>query len=40
MIEVSQSDIDFYRRKIQNLEEENLYLHEDVAKLRAKLRVA
>jgi hypothetical protein len=40
MIEVSISDIDFYERKIKTLEEDNVYLHDEIMKLRARLRTA
>ncbi len=40
MIEVPISDIDFYERKIQSIEQDNHYLHEEIMKLRARLRIA
>lgn len=40
MIEIALSDIDFYERKIQTLEQDNVYLHDEIIKLRARLRTA
>jgi hypothetical protein len=39
-IEVSVSDVDFYQRKIIRLEDDISILHEELAKLRTRLRVA
>jgi hypothetical protein len=39
-IEVSCSDIDFYQRKIIRLEDDINILHDELAKLRAQLRIA
>lgn len=40
MIEVSTADIDFYEGKIKALEEDNFYMHEEIVKLRSRLRTA
>lgn len=40
MIEVRSSDIDFYQGKIRTLEEDNCIMHEEIMKLRARLRTA
>jgi hypothetical protein len=40
MIEIPLSDIDFYEGKIKNLEEDNICMHEEIMKLRARLRTA
>jgi len=39
-IEVSTSDIDFYQRKIIRLEDDINILHDELSKLRVKLRIA
>lgn len=39
-IEVSCSDSDFYERKILRLEDDISILHEELAKVRTKLRIA
>jgi len=39
-IEVTCSDADFYQRKIMRLEDDIGLLHEELAKHRAKLRIA
>jgi hypothetical protein len=40
MSELTLSDIDFYERKIKSVEQDNTYLHEEIMRLRARLRVA
>lgn len=40
MIEIALSDLDFYQRKIQTLEQDNVYLHDEIIKLRTRLRTA
>lgn len=40
MSELTLSDIDFYERKIKTVEQDNIYLHEEIMKLRARLRIA
>lgn len=39
-MEIKLSDINFYERKIKSLEEDNVYLHDEIMKLRARLRTA
>jgi hypothetical protein len=39
-MEVSSSDADFYQMKIIRLEDDLALLHEELAKNRAKLRIA
>ena len=40
MIEVAVNDVDFYQRKIIRLEDDIGILHDELAKVRTKLRVA
>ena len=39
-IEVAVNDVDFYQRKIIRLEDDISILHDELAKVRARLRVA